>query len=285
MVVINAEKMSKNPKVSAVIAAYKEEIHLEGCVESLLKQSYKNFEIIIVENGESSDKTYEIALNYQKKYPDKIRAFSLPGKQKGPGNAWNFGTKKAKGEIIMTCGADLRYGKDYVKKGIIPIIQGKSVGIVHKEEICNNIHNLWARAFFYKRQSMHENNLSRVFSLIRRDYLLKIPFNSELGYADDQTIYRTKGTEFPCIDLEVYHTNPASFQDNWEHSVWVGNSIKPSKIILMFPIFPLYALYKTVTHLRNDFYLPFVLFLPFYYTIRYFAYLTSAIRRIISRKK
>lgn len=273
--------MKKNPLVSAVIAAYKEELHLAGCVESLLKQSYDNFEIIIVENGESSDKTYEVALNYQKKYPRKIRAFSLPGKQKGPGNAWNFGTKKAKGEIVMICGADLRYGKNYVENGIIPIIKGETVGLVHKEEVCNNANNLWARAFFYKRKSEHKDNLSKVFSLINKDYLLKRPFNSALGYADDQTIYRTEGTEFPCIDLEVYHTNPASLEDTWEHSLWVGNSIKPWPIILTLPIFPLYSIYKTLMHLKIDFYIPFIFFLPIYYTIRYFAYLNSAFRKVI----
>ncbi|MEK6889688.1 MAG: glycosyltransferase family 2 protein [Nanoarchaeota archaeon] len=284
MAVVKGRVMKKNPMVSAVIAAYKEEIHLAGCVDSLLNQNYGNFEIIIVENGESNDKTYQIALDYQRRYPEKVRAYSLSGKQKGPGNAWNFGAKKAKGEIVMTCGADLRYGRDYVKKAIVPIVKGESIGVVHKEETCNNINNLWARAFFYKRQSMHKNSLSRVFSLIRKDYLLKIPFNSELGYADDQTIYRTNGGEFPCIDLEVYHTNPASFKDNWEHSVWVGNSIRPWPIVFILPIFPLYSIYKTVKHLMIDFYVPFIFFLPFYYSIRYFAYLTSAFRKIISGK-
>jgi len=275
----------KNPFVSSVIAAYNESLHLADCIEYLLKQSYQNMEIIIVENGGSTDGTYDIAKSYEKKYPKKIRAFSIPGKQKGPGNAWNFGAKKAKGEIIHIVGADLKYGKDYIKEGIKPIISGDSVAVVHKEEICNNPHNLWARAFFYKRSSEHVNGLSKVFSLIRKDYLIKRPFNSALGYADDQTIYRTEKTEFPTYNLEVYHTNPASFKDTWDHSRWVGRSIhKPFQLISIIPIFPIYSLYKTYIHLKQDFYLPFIFFLPVYYSVRYWAYVLESFNEIFQKK-
>jgi glycosyltransferase involved in cell wall biosynthesis len=269
-----------NPLVSAVIAAYNEEIHLANCINSLLNQSYKKLEIIVVENGNSTDKTFEIAKEFSKKLK-RVRAFSIPGKQKGPGNAWNFGIKKAKGSIVMICGADLIYGKDYVKKGIIPILQGKSIGIVHKEEKCNNIKNYWARAFFKSRSTINPNGLSKVFSLVDKNYVAKRPFNSDLGYADDQTIYRTEGTEFIGVDLEVYHTNPASFQDTWEHSLWVGRSLeKPMQVIFLLPFFILYAIYKTIKHLKVDFYFPFIFFLPLYYSIRYFAYFKESLKKI-----
>jgi len=282
MPVVKSKKIPGKPLVSAVIAAHNEEIHIKECINSLLNQSYKNLEIIIVENGNSDDKTLDIAKSYEKK-DKRVKAFSIPGKQKGPGNAWNFGVKKAKGKIAMICGADLIYGKDYIKKGLISVLEGESVGVIHKEEKCNNLHNLWARAFFFKRLSVNEKGLSRVFSLIRRDYVLKRPFNPKLGYADDQTIYRTEGTEFPGFNLEIYHTNPASLKDTWEHSLWVGKSMgKPWLIIFIFPIFPLYAVYKTIVHLIKDFYLPFFLFLPVYYSIRYLAYFKEAIKKIFS---
>ncbi len=282
MPIVKSKPIKGKIFVSSIIAAYNEEEHLADCIQYLLKQTYNNTEIVIVENGESKDRTYEIAKSYEKKYPKKVRAFSIPGKQKGPGNAWNYGVKKAKGNIIQIVGADLRYGKEYIAEGIKPIIQGKSVGIVHKEEICNNVNNLWARAFFYKRNSEHKPGLSKVFSIIRKDYLLKRPFNSALGYTDDQTIYITEGTEFPTFNLEVFHTNPASFSDTWDHSKWVGRSITGSwKIIAIFPVFLIYAIYKTINHLKKDFYLPFILFLPVYYLIRYFAYLVEAVKKII----
>ncbi len=283
MPIVKSKPIKELPNVSAIIAAYNEENHLANCIESLLNQTYKNIEVIIVENGNSSDKTFKIAKDYEKKYKN-VRAFSIPGKQKGPGNAWNYGVIKSKGEIIMICGADLEYGKNYIRKGIKPILSGESVGIVHNLESCKNIQNLWARAFFKNRSSLYNNRFSRVFSLIRKDYLIKRPFNSKRGYADDQTIFIEEGAEFLGIDLEVSHTNPDSLSDTWSHSRWVGRSINDTyTILLILPFFPIYAIYKSIIHLKKDFYLPFIFFLPIYYSIKYFAYFIESIKKVLER--
>ena len=274
------------PFISSVVAAHNEEIHLSKCIDSLLNQTYQSHEIIIVENGNSSDKTFAIAKSYASRYPHKIRAFSLKGKQRGPGNAWNFGTRVAKGSLIHIVGADLRYSKKYLAKGASFLMKSKEYGLVHSVEVCDNASNWWARAFFLKRNSEYKPGRSRVFSLIKRKFLLKRPFNSGLGYADDQTIFLTKGIDFPTFSLTVTHTNPASFQDTWGHSRWVGRSITyPQLIIFIFPLFPLYAIYKTLKHLSVDFFLPFLFFLPFYYSIRYFAYFYESVKKIIFGKK
>ncbi len=272
----------KTPLVSSIIPAYKEEENIASCIEALLKQSYSNIEIIVVENGESNDKTYEIAKSYEKKTRGKVRAFTIPGKQRGPGNALIYGFKKAKGKIISLVGADLLYGKDYISKGIIPILKGETVGTNHREEICKNLNNLWARAFFYKRSFVQKSGLSKVFTLIRRDYLKDRLWDQSLGYADDQTIYRKFGTEFPGLDLEIYQNNPSTFREIWEHSSWVGKSmkIKPIIVVLSLPFFLLYALYKTSKHLiKEDFYIPFILFLPIYYSVKYMAYFKESLKK------
>jgi len=276
--------MNKNPKVSAVIAAHNEELHLADCIKSLLSKSHKNLEIIIVENGNSRDKTLKIAKKYEKKYKN-VSALTIPGKQKGPGNAWNCGVKKSKGKYIIICGADLIYGKDYIKNGISILISNRYNALVHREEKCNNLSNLWARAFFKKRSSINEKGLSKVFTIVRKKYVLKNPFDSKFGYADDQTVYRKKGTTFPAVDLEVYHTNPASFKDTWDHSIWVGRSIKkPGIILVVLPVFFLWAFYKSLFHLKKDFYLPFIFFLPLYYAIRYFAYFIESFKKLFLNK-
>lgn len=278
MPIVKGKKFSGDPLVTALIAAHDEELHLADCIESLLSQSYKNLNIIIVENA-SKDRTFEIAKEYEKKYKN-ISAFKIPP-QKGPGNGWNLGVKKAKGPIVVICGADLIYGKDYIKKGLEALSTGESIGVIQKEETCKNIKNLWARAFFKKRSCVQSNGLSKVFTIIWKDYVKKRPFNSALGYADDQTINITEGTEFQAVDLEIFQTNPASFRDTWDHSLWVGQSIaNPIRTILTLPVFPLYAIYKTLMHLKVDFYLQFIWFLPIYYSIRYFAYFIEALKRI-----
>ena len=55
----------KKPLVSILIASYNKEKYLKRCLESCLKQTYKNIEIIMVDN-ESSDNSYLIASKYKK---------------------------------------------------------------------------------------------------------------------------------------------------------------------------------------------------------------------------
>jgi len=69
--------MEKNQKVSIIIRTKNEDNWLEACLKSIRLQSYKNYEIIIVDNG-SKDRTLEIAKKYETKIV-KIKKF-IPGK-------------------------------------------------------------------------------------------------------------------------------------------------------------------------------------------------------------
>lgn len=283
MPIVKDKPMKLNPLVSIVIAVYNEEKDLPAAIEAFLKQSYKKTEIIIVENNNSTDKTYVIAKDYAEKYKN-IKAYSIKGKQRGPGNAWNFGIKNSKGEIIVIGVGDILCEEDYIKKGIIPILKGETVGVMHKEEWCANPENIWARAFFLKRSAIQHGNAWKMFHIIRKDYVLKRLFDPKLGYGDDSTIFRKEGTEFLVVDIKTRHINPPNLKDTWIHGVWSGASNeKPWTIIFGLPAFPIFALYKTIKHLKTDFYPPFVLFLPFYYSIRYFSFFTGAIKRVLGK--
>lgn len=101
--------MSKKPeiRVSIIIPAYNEEKFISATLESLLAQTYKRYEIIVVDNN-SKDDTNKIA----KKYVKTV----LLEKKKGYHNAVNRGAKAAKGEIITFCDADTIYPKDWLEK-------------------------------------------------------------------------------------------------------------------------------------------------------------------------
>ena len=58
-------------KVSILLATYNGEKYLKEQIESLLKQTYKDFDIYISDDG-SSDKTVEIINDYITNYPNKI---------------------------------------------------------------------------------------------------------------------------------------------------------------------------------------------------------------------
>ena len=88
------------PLVSIITAVYNAENYLADCIVSVLSQSYKNFEYILIDGG-STDDTVNIIKQYQHKL-----AYWSSEPDKGIYDAWNKGLAVAKGEWIAFVGAD-----------------------------------------------------------------------------------------------------------------------------------------------------------------------------------
>src|SRR3989338_7561909 len=94
--ILKTSKMqSKKPRISIVIPARNEEKYIENCLNSILKQTYKHYEIIIADS--STDKTKEIIKKFQKKHKN---IFLLENKKKITSSAFNIGIKNSKGSFI-----------------------------------------------------------------------------------------------------------------------------------------------------------------------------------------
>jgi len=271
-----AKQIKGIPTVSVIICCYNEADVIAKTIESIVKQTYKPIEIIIGDNG-STDNSLDIIKKYKK---DIKKIITYKCNNGSPGRVWNEGTKVSKGQILMFAGGSLVYGKDYINNLIKPILKGETIGTLHNEEKIANLENLWARGFCKER--INKTGKGKIFSLIRKDAFFKYSsFDSSLGYADDQTIYRKHGIESIGIDADVWHHNPDTFKKTWRHDVWVGNSFRnPYKTILILPIFYLWACYKTLKHLKKDFYWKFIFFLPIFYSLRYLGYFIGAFKKI-----
>jgi glycosyltransferase involved in cell wall biosynthesis len=89
-------------KISVIMPVYNAEKYLEEAIESVLNQTYKNFEFIIINDG-SIDKSLEIIYKYQKK--DK-RIVLINRKNKGLITSLNEGIEKSSGSYIARMDAD-----------------------------------------------------------------------------------------------------------------------------------------------------------------------------------
>ncbi|MGV1002104.1 glycosyltransferase family 2 protein [Empedobacter falsenii] len=94
--------MDKTPLISVVIPVYNAEKYLSDCIESLLSQEFKDFEVVLVNDG-SKDESSSIALNYCAKHPF-IKYFEQ--QNAGAARARFFGVQKAKAEYITFVDAD-----------------------------------------------------------------------------------------------------------------------------------------------------------------------------------
>ncbi len=94
--------MKNNPKVSVVIPVYNVEKYLPQCLDSVINQTLKEIEIIIIDDG-SKDASGKIADEYAKK-DKRIRVFHR--ENGGYGKAMNFGFSQATGEYIGIAESD-----------------------------------------------------------------------------------------------------------------------------------------------------------------------------------
>ena len=84
-------------KVSVIVPIYNVEKQLAKCLDSLLNQTLKDIQIILVNDG-SEDSSAEIAKKYVVKDPDRVLYFEK--ENGGLSDARNYGVKKAQGKYI-----------------------------------------------------------------------------------------------------------------------------------------------------------------------------------------
>lgn len=93
-------------RISIIVPVYNVENYLTKCLDSLVNQSYRNIEVLVVDDG-SKDKSAEIIKCFALKYPEKIKAFTK--ENGGLSDARNFGIELATGDYIGFVDSD-----DYV---------------------------------------------------------------------------------------------------------------------------------------------------------------------------
>lgn len=279
--------MKKNPLLSIIIPSYNEEKDIGSAINSLLSQSYKNMEIIIVDDG-STDNTIKIAYSF-----NNVKVFKQ--NHQGPGKARNLGAKKAKGEILIFVDADMTFRGDYLHNLLKPILADNSIiGTTHDNEIVENISNIWSRCWGRIRVSPKDAENVKIFRAIRKDRFLALGgFNPKYGYADDQTFwFKNKIKPVVAKDTFCYHKNPESLKSVYKQSRWIGASIE-SKFLSM-PVIkylspPLLLLISPLTvpfisfmrcYKNKDFHI--LLYMLIFVAARYFGTISGISRKLFS---
>jgi len=141
----------KNPQISVIIPIYNCEKYIKECLSSLIKQTFKNFEIICINDG-SNDDTLKILKKFEAK-DERINIFNQ--NNSGPGIARNVGMKKSKGEYLMFLDSDDIFKKTMLEELYIKIKENDS-DIV----ICNSQNfekKKWWKKFYEKNYLINNN--------------------------------------------------------------------------------------------------------------------------------
>lgn len=122
MKIFNGRKKEEGPLLSVIMPVYNHEKYVGEAIESVLKQTYRNFEFIIIDDG-SGDNSVEQILKYQDK---RIRFYKQ--ENRGAHNAINRGLSNAEGKYIAILNSDDVYELRRFEKMIAYMEREKMVG-------------------------------------------------------------------------------------------------------------------------------------------------------------
>jgi len=107
-------KNNSNEKVSIILPSFNYSWCISQSIDSVINQNYKNWELIIVDDG-SKDDSLEVINDYVKKYPSRVKLFvHEDNKNNGLAETYKLGLKKSTGKYIAFIEADDLWKIDYL---------------------------------------------------------------------------------------------------------------------------------------------------------------------------
>ena len=128
--------MNDKSLVSIVISCYNSGEYIDECLESIFNQTYKNFEILIVDDGSKDDTLQKI-----NKFKNKKNIFIYSHKNQGLTKSLNFLISKSNGDWIARIDADDVWNKFKLEKQMKLLIENQNISLVycfHKLVMNNN---------------------------------------------------------------------------------------------------------------------------------------------------
>ena len=118
--------MSKQPLVSIIINCFNGEKYLKDAIDSVIGQTYKNWELIFWDN-QSTDRSKEIFKSYKN---NRLKYFLAPTHSEILYKARNSALEKANGEFVAFLDADDWWLRDKLEKQI-PLFKNPEIGLVY----------------------------------------------------------------------------------------------------------------------------------------------------------
>ena len=202
-------------EISCVVPVYNGERFLLRCVDSILKQSFDNFELLLIDDG-SDDGSWALC---EKLVNQDSRVKAFRQKNQGVSATRNIGLQKAIGKYICFVDCD-----DWVESEYLSLLYKSIVEADYDCARCNHVEHFadHQENKYYSPETDSVGNINRLMvdelpgmvwsRLFKRDFLLKnkITFDENIGYGEDAIfvarVYMATD-RIVSLEKELYHYN------------------------------------------------------------------------------
>lgn len=226
------ENRTNEPKVSIIVPVFNEERHLLSCLNSLLKQTITDIEVLCINDG-STDNSLQI-LDDLKAKDSRIKIFEQD--HSGAGNARNLGIQVASGQFIAFVDADDYYYDNKALEHLYNAAMENSVDIcgggfceLRNKKLFFDFNKAHNGYIFDKNEFVEFNNFQFDYGfqrfLFKTDFLINnnLLFPTYLRYQDPPFLAKAlfKATQFYAITDIIY-----VFRFNEFKNIWIPSKIR-----------------------------------------------------------
>jgi len=224
--------------ISIIIPIYNQAKKLANCLESILKQTIKNFEVLVVNDG-STDNPKEIIENCRSKLA--ITDYQLSKNQGAPA-ARNRGLEEARGEYLFFCDADACLEPRALEIMLQALNDHPEVSYVYSSfRWGKKLFRLWP----FDDEKLRAMPYIHTMSLIRREDFPRAAWDESIKKLQDWDLWLTmleEGHKGYWIDKILFKIEPGGVMSNW----------LPKSFYKIFPFLPSVKKYKQAVRVIKE---------------------------------
>lgn len=249
-------------KISIITVCYNSEKHIKSAIESVINQTYKNIEYIIVD-GASKDSTIEIV----KSYGDKITKF-VSEPDKGIYDAMNKGFKMATGDYLAVINSDDFYMSNDAIASVVHELELKKTDSLFADLIYVEENNTDKQVRYWKSNSFVKNSFKKGWHPAHPTFFVKNEIYKKYGYfdlsfklaADFELMlrflekYQITSTYLakPIIKMRLGGATNKNFKNIFHQNIECYNAFKVNELSVSI-LYPLYRLLpKLIQFFKKD---------------------------------
>lgn len=214
--------------ISIIIPIFNQAKKIPDCLDSIAAQTYKNYEIIVVNDG-SKDKVGRVLERYREKFSPKIKI--VHQRNQGANVARNNGFKISKGEFLLFCDADIVMRRDMLQNMLQKIREENVSYVYSSHKFGFKKFRLWK----FDEEKLKQMPYIHTTSLIRRE---DFPgFDEKIKRLQDWDLWLTmleNGKKGFWVDDYLFEVKDGGTMSSW----------MPSIFYKIFPFLPKVKKYK-----------------------------------------